>query len=64
MSSLLAYHMLIPRVTWKDVSIVWDKLKDESDDTRENLKVYCEALSPLPNYQIPLNPYSSSLQPL
>ena len=35
---------LTGRLIWKDMYVVWDKLKDETDDLRESLKRYCEPL--------------------
>jgi len=30
------------RLIWKDMYIVWDKMKDETDELRESLKRFCE----------------------
>lgn len=30
------------RLIWKDMYVVWDKMKDEPDDFRESLKSYCK----------------------
>ena len=33
---------LMRRLIWKDIYVVWDKMKDESDEFRESLKSYCK----------------------
>jgi hypothetical protein len=30
------------RLIWKDMYIVWDKMKDETDELRESLKRFCK----------------------
>lgn len=33
---------LMDRLIWRDMYIVWDKMKDETDELRESLKSYCK----------------------
>ena len=33
---------LMDRLIWKDMYIVWDKMKDETDELRESLKRFCK----------------------
>jgi len=35
---------LIYRLIWKDLYVVYDKMKDETDELREALKSYCKLL--------------------
>lgn len=34
---------LITRLFWKDLYVVWDKMKDETDELRDSLKRYCQS---------------------
>lgn len=36
---------LMTRLIWKDMYVVWDKMKDVSDDFRESLKSYCKLIA-------------------
>lgn len=36
------WDQLMDRLIWKDMYIVWDKMKDETDELRESLKSYCK----------------------
>jgi hypothetical protein len=36
---------LIYRLIWKDLYVVYDKMKDETDELREALKSYCKLLN-------------------
>jgi hypothetical protein len=38
---------LMDRLIWKDMYIVWDKMKDETDELRESLKRFCELSNPV-----------------
>ena len=38
---------LMDRLIWKDMYIVWDKMKDETDELRESLKRFCKLLLPV-----------------
>ena len=38
---------LMDRLIWKDMYIVWDKMKDETDELRESLKRFCKLSSPV-----------------